>query len=600
MDPPCPQPLLKEATEADIEELGPFLGHCVMCQEPVHEQDLLPYESRRPLCCQRKVPEEWLPAFRNENSALICMRSAKKCTDTFNEKKKTGLLVPSHGIVAEFHTTLGSQPQAMKALTGKLTLQEAMRDVTMEDLLQEEDSPPAPLPSAGTADWHSPLARKKEAAADAVAAAAKGGGSDPSTGVESEQPADAATEEEEQGEQPPQSLSSITTAAVEQPRAVEQPSNGEERPSSPSPSSITISAAREQPRVEEQPSAGTRSLTGDYPPGLDGHDQAIMIPDGWINLATAQRFTWQGVHDVKGRPLHHKPPPLAGLSSPVGDGEGGGVGGGAAVEQPSAADTPTPFTPEDEVGQLWHGMIGTGGHELDEAEVKKCLLNHPAFALRVAASDGSDDAGIFFGPAKILLHKVACELAPELRTKAGVGVAAGTMPTHAHPSGPVPTLAHSSYTVDLEDDLEEQAPIVMSTQGDREHYYKFPFSVKDFTKTEMAAIIKKGVHKEDVTEMCSSGSLEYSALWVEKQGQGNLYSPWVPSFSSSVAVLADREVPRVEDRHSSTACPKVLLCSKIAFTVPSNGSKSRTRYTSHCCLVAHVCLPTCHRPRLAS
>lgn len=156
MDPPCPQPLLKEATEADIEELGPLLGHCVMCQEPVFEKDLEPYDGRRPLCCQRKVPEEWLPAFRNKNSALICMRSAKKCTDTFNEKKKTGLLVPSHGIVAEFHTTLGSQPQAMKALTGKLTLQEAMRDVTMEDLLQEEDSPPPPLPSAGTADGHSP------------------------------------------------------------------------------------------------------------------------------------------------------------------------------------------------------------------------------------------------------------------------------------------------------------------------------------------------------------------------------------------------------------------------------------------------------------
>ena len=68
------QPTLAEPSAADVKEYGAVLGHCVLCQEPVHAQDISMEDGKKPLCCQREVSEEWLPAFNDEKTVLICMR----------------------------------------------------------------------------------------------------------------------------------------------------------------------------------------------------------------------------------------------------------------------------------------------------------------------------------------------------------------------------------------------------------------------------------------------------------------------------------------------------------------------------------------------
>ena len=112
-------------------------------------------------------------------------------------------------------------------------------------------------------------------------------------------------------------------------------------------------------------------------------------------------------------------------------------------------------------------------------------------------------------------------------------------------------------------------------------------SIKDWTMLEMGSIInKEGITKDDIQEQCSSGSAHYSHIWADVQGK--MYPPWSPSLSSSVAVLACREDPPVEDRHSSEARPRMLLSLKVE--LPTNDARQRLAHgMPHLhCLVAHV------------
>ena len=78
---------------------------------------------------------------------------------------------------------------------------------------------------------------------------------------------------------------------------------------------------------------------------------------------------------------------------------------GAPVRPLSAA---VPFADGQELGEAWHGMIGTGDHELDESLVEQKLKENQQFLRRVVATTAD---GIFFGPAKELLLAVAKRLA---------------------------------------------------------------------------------------------------------------------------------------------------------------------------------------------
>lgn len=69
-----------------------------------------------------------------------------------------------------------------------------------------------------------------------------------------------------------------------------------------------------------------------------------------------------------------------------------------------------PFADGEELGSAWHGLIGTGDHELDGSLVEKKLKENPQFLRRVVATMGDGDDSIFFGPAKVLLSAVAKRL----------------------------------------------------------------------------------------------------------------------------------------------------------------------------------------------
>jgi hypothetical protein len=114
------------------------------------------------------------------------------------------------------------------------------------------------------------------------------------------------------------------------------------------------------------------------------------------------------------------------------------------------------------------------------------------------------------------------------------------------------------------------------------------------TSKEMSTIIQNfGKTKEDIVELCSSGSLgAYADIWAEHQGKQN--SSWVPSLSASAAVRATphSEDHLQEDGDPASAHPRVLLSSKVVF--PTNlqlDSKKQTRFASP---------PVTRRPRLAS
>ena len=106
----------------------------------------------------------------------------------------------------------------------------------------------------------------------------------------------------------------------------------------------------------------------------------------------------------------------------------------------------------------------------------------------------------------------------------------------------------------------------------------------------MGAIINaQGIYKEDVFDKCSSASTVYASVWAEKQGKN--FFPWIPSLSSSVAVLAGPEDPPQQDRHSASAIPRVFLSSKVVLPAAPADSKKQTRFASP---------PVTRRPRLAS
>ena len=112
---------LKQPTAAEVKQLGPLRGHCVLCQEPVHSSDLrIEPTLKKPMCCERDVPDEWRAAFKNKSSVMVCFRHPKECTDNFRAKQQGGVLVPTHGIDAAYATTLCSQAQVLKALKGKI------------------------------------------------------------------------------------------------------------------------------------------------------------------------------------------------------------------------------------------------------------------------------------------------------------------------------------------------------------------------------------------------------------------------------------------------------------------------------------------------
>ena len=74
-----------------------------------------------------------------------------------------------------------------------------------------------------------------------------------------------------------------------------------------------------------------------------------------------------------------------------------------------------PFADGEELGSAWHGLIGTGDHELDGSLVEKKLKENPQFLRRVVATMGDGDDSIFFGPAKVLLSAVAKRLSSGYR-----------------------------------------------------------------------------------------------------------------------------------------------------------------------------------------
>jgi len=81
---------------------------------------------------------------------------------------------------------------------------------------------------------------------------------------------------------------------------------------------------------------------------------------------------------------------------------------------PAPASAPAPpssaapaFQSAQELGELWHSLIGYGDSETDEAEVEKVLKANSLVIRRVIATDES----FFFGPAKELLLAVAKRLA---------------------------------------------------------------------------------------------------------------------------------------------------------------------------------------------
>jgi hypothetical protein len=94
----------------------------------------------------------------------------------------------------------------------------------------------------------------------------------------------------------------------------------------------------------------------------------------------------------------------ANATEPAGAASGGVSGGGSA--EPAPPEAP-PFENAQELGDKWHGLIGTGDWELDEPLVEKTLLENPQFMRRVLSTTGD---GIFFGPAKELLLSVAKRL----------------------------------------------------------------------------------------------------------------------------------------------------------------------------------------------
>jgi hypothetical protein len=128
-------------------------------------------------------------------------------------------------------------------------------------------------------------------------------------------------------------------------------------------------------------------------------------------------------------------------------------------------------------------------------------------------------------------------------------------------------------------------------------------SIRNAAAEEMNAILaKEGISKDDIIELCSSGSRgTYADIWAENQGKH--CSPWVPSLSASIAVSAgvlidgysltvlSREDQLQEDRHSASAVPRVLISSKVVFPTAATDSKKQTRFASP---------PVTRRPRLGS
>ena len=86
-------------------------------------------------------------------------------------------------------------------------------------------------------------------------------------------------------------------------------------------------------------------------------------------------------------------------------------------------------------------------------------------------------------------------------------------------------------------------------------------SARKFTFDEMAAIINSGKDKEEIIENCSVGGSDFADLWAENKGKS--VPKLVPSLSSSIALLAVKEVPLSLDRRAPTAVPRIILTSKL-------------------------------------
>lgn len=78
----------------------------------------------------------------------------------------------------------------------------------------------------------------------------------------------------------------------------------------------------------------------------------------------------------------------------TGEEDGAAPGGGSS---PAAAEA-TPFTSSEELGDVWHGLVGFGF--LSEAQVEEALKKHPTFMARVVATMGPGVESIFFGAAR--------------------------------------------------------------------------------------------------------------------------------------------------------------------------------------------------------
>jgi hypothetical protein len=470
------QPTLPEPSADDVKEYGAVLGHCVLCQEPVHAQDLSMEDGQKPLCCQREVSEEWVPAFNNEKSVFICTRAPSKCTSKYSSKRDDGSLVISFGIAQEFRATLNTQPLVMDAIKGKLDISETVEVVIKEAdvkvaAAEDEESPtPAATEEAEAKDVQSPDTTTPHSAVPAQPA-----------GNSSEEPVQVSSDGDG------------TDAAKD---ASHADTNVE--PTDVEPTDV------EQTNVTPPPSLETPQDV--KPINLHGMPAPTSVPHP--AFAVGDRIFWY-------QALHREDGEWAGQEARYGSVQ--------LIEGSS-------------VGALQDGKDPEEGFEMIAmSEVK---LHREA----------SSEPGVAAALKPIVLENIAVEAA-----KAAIRT--------APPAAALSVV--KSWT---------------------------PQSIKDFTIAEMGSIInKEGIHKEDVLEQCSSGSANFALIWAEKQGK--IYPPWSPSLSSSVAVLACREDPLVADRHSSEACPRILLSSKVV--LPTKETKSRTRYASpplpRCpCVPAHV------------
>jgi hypothetical protein len=486
---------LKAVTAEEEAQFGPLVGHCVLCQEPVHAWDLLFDPTgfqNKPLCAEREVPDQWQAPFKGKSCVFLCSRKPMACTKAFVEKLNSGTLVSSHGFDLKYAASLDTNQKVLRALKG----QEDVPDL-------EDEAAPAAEPPAAAYDQERV---NEESAIMSPEKFSKGLQKALHKEKDSEKKKDEEkTEEKEDEEQDKKSEPSAAAPAPAEPEAE----------AAPAAAAAAVELEQYGPQLREE--------AGDAPAEEEAEaDEEAAAEQEVIETFEETRPT---VEKERGAPAE----------------------GEAATEEPEA--------------KLQEVALVEGERREEVPKGKPNAEAKPETPVEAVGADG--------GALK--------SLSPPL------------------PSQPLSTTEPPKLLEDLAQQQATKAAAAAKASSALLTQWT-TMSIRRSSMEEMNAIItKEGVTKEDVVELCSSGSHgTYADVWA--QNQGKHCSSWVPSLSSSIAVpavcsvLSDDE-QRQEDRHAPSAIPRVIISSKVMFPTAVTDSKKQTRCASP---------PVTRRPRLCS